>query len=279
MRHRVFFAAFAGGIVLMAAIATSQEAPAGRRGNNPQQRAEATRKFLGLGPEPDKAAAARGGPLFQQNCAFCHGPQARGAEGPSLITSDVVLDDEHGEKLVPFLKAGRPAKGMPSFAAVSDNQLKDIAEFIHLQVEDVANRGTYQIKNIVVGDAAQGKTYLAGHCLSCHKESDFDHIATKFRSPDQLQRTWVWPEQPGDAATAITATVKMPDGGSLEGRVTQISDFRVTLKDDNGQTHVIDREPGVDVQMHDPLSGHEKMLLTLKNSDLHNVTAYLESLK
>ena len=68
----------------------------------PEQRAAATRAFLGLGQEPDKAAAARGTPLFQQNCAFCHGPQARGATGPSLITSDEVLGDDHGEHLVPY---------------------------------------------------------------------------------------------------------------------------------------------------------------------------------
>ena len=68
----------------------------------PEQRAAATREFLGLGAKPDKEAAGRGAPLFRQNCAFCHGPQARGATGPSLITSDVVLDDDHGVAILPY---------------------------------------------------------------------------------------------------------------------------------------------------------------------------------
>lgn len=119
-----------------------------------QQRAAATRAFLGLGPVPDKAAAAKGEPLFEQDCAFCHGPRARGAIAPSLITSDVVLDDNHGEHLVPFLKNGRPDKGMPAFATVSDEHLTDIAEFLHLQVEEVANRGTYHVLDILVGTPA-----------------------------------------------------------------------------------------------------------------------------
>jgi mono/diheme cytochrome c family protein len=150
MRHRVFPALFAAGLVVVAGIAGSQETQTGAQEGaqaqatyqtmTPEQRAAATRAFLGLGPEPDKAAAARGTTLFQQNCAFCHGPQARGATGSSLITADEVLGDDHGEHLVAFLKRGRPEKGMPAFATMSDDQLTDIAEFLHLQVEAVANR-------------------------------------------------------------------------------------------------------------------------------------------
>jgi cytochrome c oxidase cbb3-type subunit III len=246
---------------------------------SPEQRAAATRVFLGLGAEPDKAAAARGAPLFQQNCAFCHGPQARGAEGPSLITSDVVLGDDHGEHLVPFLKSGRPEKGMPAFAGVPDDQLKDIAEFLHLQVEDVANRGAYHVLNILVGDAAQGKAYFAANCVSCHSVAAFAHIASKYRSPDQLQRGWVWPARPADNSLAITATVKTADSATISGRVAQVSDFRITLVDADGHTHVIERGTGVDVRMKDPLAPHQTMIMTLKNEDMHNVTAYLETLK
>src|SRR5271156_600675 len=266
MRHPLLKAISAGCLALLAAIVMSQEIqnaappapPAGgaRAGSNatPEQRAAATRVFLGLGPEPDRAAAARGAPLFQQNCGFCHGPQARGAEGPSLITSDVVLGDDHGEHLVPFLKSGRPDKGMPAFAGVPDDQLKDIAEFLHLQVEDVANRGAYHVLNILVGDAVKGQTYFAANCVSCHSVAAFAHIASKYRSPDQLQRGWVWPARPADNSLAITGTVKTADGATVSGRVTQVSDFRITLVDSDGRTHVIERGTGVDVRMKDPLA-------------------------
>lgn len=278
--HRKYIAALAGGLLLAAICGMAQEARGqGFRNLTPQQRAEWTRKFLGMGPAPDKAEAAKGGPFFQQDCSFCHGPQARGAEGPDLVTSELVLDDVHGDKLIPFLKVGRPALGMPSFASVPDTALKDIIEFIHLQVEDVANRGTYQVKNILVGNAADGRTYVANHCMTCHKSSDFAHIASKFRSPANLQRGWVWPERFGDPATAETANVTLADGGTLEGQVKQISDFKITLLDSAGQTHVIDRGPGVIVEVHNPLAAHQKMIMTLKNSTMHNVTAYLETLK
>jgi cytochrome c oxidase cbb3-type subunit III len=289
LHHPVLRALLAVAFAILAEIAVGQEVQTGDQNTaqpratnqnmTPDQRAAATRAFLGLGAEPDKAAAARGEPLFQQTCAFCHGPQARGATGSSLITSDVVLGDDHGEHLLPFLKKGLPEKGMPAFATMSDDQLKDITEFVHLQVEEVANRGAYKVLNILVGNKAQGKDYVATHCMSCHTPETFAHIGTRFRSPEQLQKGWIWPTRPGDNLLATTATVKTADGIAISGRVTQVSDFRITLVDSTGQTRTIDRKPGAVVQIKDPLAPHQKMIMTLKNSDMHDVTAYLDSMK
>lgn len=293
MRQQLLVGFLAGTVTVAAAVGFAQEAsgtgrnvhppqPPGRRSwmnMTPAQRAALTRNFLGLGPPPDKAAAARGKPIFEQNCAFCHGPQARGAVGPNLITSDVVLTDTHGKELAPFLKAGRPAKGMPSFAGMTDEQLTDVAEFLHQEVEDVANRGTYHLLNIVVGNPVKGHAYVTAHCMQCHTPATFAHIAKQYRTPDRLQRGWIWPERYGDLSQAVTATVKMPDGGQIAGRVTRVTDFQITLVDGMGQTHTIDRGPGVQVDLKDPLAAHEAMIMHLSNDAMHNVTAYLETLK
>jgi len=284
--QRLQWRLIAGGLAALAAVGVAQQSQTTaedgvRQYQNmtPEQRAQATRAFLGLGPEPDKAAAARGAPVYQQNCAFCHGPQARGATGPNLITSDQVLGDDRGEHLLPFLKQGRPEKGMPAFAAMPDQELKDIAEFLHLQVEEVANRGAYRVLNILVGNAAKGQEHVASHCMSCHTAETFAHIASRFRSPEQLQRGWIWPSRAGNERLAVTATVKTADGATLTGRVTQVSDFRILLVDSAGQTHVVDRGPGAEVKMNDPLEPHQRVIPTLTNDDMHNVTAYLDTLK
>lgn len=244
-----------------------------------QQRAAATRAFLGLGALPDPAAVTRGEPVYQQNCSFCHGPKARGATAPSLITSDLVLADDHGEHLAPFLKAGRPEKGMPAFSQLLERQRIDLAEYLHQQVEDVANRGAYQLPSIVVGDPAKGKAYVTNHCMRCHTDKTFVHIASRFRSADQLQRGWIWPNRTADNSLAITATVKTAEGLTLSGNVTQVSDFRITLISADGQTYTMDRAPGVEVHIQDPLAPHQALLTILKNDEMHNVTAYLETLK
>jgi len=265
-----------------AAAVPTPAPPAASAPGGPPRGAQAVREFLGLGPAPDAAAAKRGAPIFASNCAFCHGPQARGAEGPSLIYSELVLKDVHGATIADFLKAGRPEKGMPSFATLSDEQRKDVAEFLHQQIEDVANRGTYEIKNIVLGDPKKGSSYVAAHCLGCHSiTGDLKGLGKKWR-PADLQRNWIMP--PRIAASAITATVRdshRADDGqhTWQGRVQQIDDFRVSLVNDSGRLTVIERNPGVTVELHDPLAPHVAMIGNLADPDMINVTAYLETLK
>lgn len=251
-------------------------AQAAQTGPGPRS-AQSVHEFLGLGPAPDVEAAKRGAPVFAANCAFCHGPLARGAEGPSLIYSELVLEDQHGAAIGEFLKGGRPEKGMPAFATLSDEQRRDIAEFLHQQIEDVANRGTFQVKNIVLGDPKKGARYVTAHCLSCHSlGSDLRGLAAKWR-PVDLQRYWIMPPRT-EGNRAITATVRSPRG-SWQGRVQQIDDFRIVLGADSGPPVVIARDADVEVELHDPLAPHVAMIGNVTDSDMINVTAYLETLK
>lgn len=239
--------------------------------------AKGVREFLGLGPPPDAAAAKRGAPLYASDCAFCHGPLARGAEGPSLIYSDLVLRDVHGSLVVDFLATGRPGKGMPAFATLSEEQRRDIAEFLHQQIEDVANRGTYQVKNIVLGDPRQGARYVAAHCLGCHSPTgDLKDLSRRWR-PVDLQRYWIMPPRT-EPGCDITATVRSPRG-TWEGRVQRIDDFLIVLTDQSGRAIAIPRGADVEVELHDPLAPHVAMVGKLSDSDMIDVTAYLETLK
>ena len=77
----------------------------------------------------------------------------------------------------------------------------------------------------------------------------------------------------------MVATVKKRNGSTVAGRVTQLSDFRITLVDRAGETQVVEREPGMRVEIRDPLAAHQQMIMTLTNDDMHNVTAYLETQK
>lgn len=263
-------------VALLAALPNTLQAQA-RAVASPAARAQSTREFLGLGPAPDAAAAKRGAPVYAANCAFCHGPLARGAEGPSLIYSEMVLKDQHGSQVAEFLKAGRPDKGMPAFATLTEEQRKDIAEFVHQQIEDVANRGTYEVKNILLGDARKGAKYVAAHCLQCHSlKGDLKGLAGKWR-PVDLQRYWIMPPRTS-AGRAIRASVRSPQG-TWEGRVQQIDDFRIVLARDSGDSVVIARDADVAVELRDPLAPHVAMVGNLADSDMINVTAYLESLE
>lgn len=238
-----------------------------------------TRDFLGLGPAPDAAAAARGEKLYAPNCAFCHGEKARGAEGPNLIRSVVVLDDEKGELIGALIRKGRPSDGMPAFPNFSDAELHDIAQFLHLQVELVANRGLYKRLNVVTGNAADGQAYFngAGGCAHCHSVTgDLAHIGSRYQ-PDQLQVRFIWPGG-GRGSRAQKVTVTLANGQTVSGTLKQIDDFDVSLRDAAGNFRSWPRQE-VKVTMEDKLAGHRALLEKYTDRDMHDLTAYLVTLK
>jgi cytochrome c oxidase cbb3-type subunit III len=240
-----------------------------------------------LGPAADQEAAARGQTIFVQNCGFCHGPNATGAEGPDLLRSTVVLHDEKGERIGEVVTKGRPDRGMPSFSGMTPEQISDIAQFLHARVEAAANRFGYKVQNVVTGNATEGEKYFtgAGHCNQCHSATgDLAHIATKFE-PADLQAQFLYPartpnpdpEERGDPAQPVV-TVTLPSGETISGKLKRIDEFNISLWDQSGEFHSWPRSE-VKVEIHDPLQAHRDLLAQYTDSDMHNVLAYLETLK
>ena len=250
----------------------SRERPGGGRNN--------IREFLGLGPAPDPVAAERGQKLYAPNCAFCHGEKGRGADGPSLVRSQLVLHDEKGEVIGPILLRGRPDKGMPPFPSLTESQRYDIAQFLHLQVELAANRGTYKRLDVVTGDAKKGEAYFngAGHCTTCHSHAgDLAHIGSKYPA-DQLQTRFLWPGSGGDGLRRVTVT--LPSGQAFSGRIRRLDDFNVSIYDSSGNYHSWSREDDkVRVEVEDRLAAHRQLLDQYTDADMHNLLAYLVTLK
>ncbi len=239
----------------------------------------------------DPATLDRGRKTYQANCSFCHGANAKGGEsGPNLVRSIVVLHDENGNQIGQVVRNGRPDKGMPKFG-LSDDQISDLAAFLRDQVRAAALRGTYQILNIVTGDPKQGEAYFngKGHCSSCHSVSgDLAHIASKMDAVD-LQQHIVMPRETGrgrmekgpvNEKQAIIAKVVLSSGQSVEGILDHIDDFEVALTDSNGEFRSFSRNGDVpQVTLHDPLQAHTDLLMKYTDSDIHNLTAYLVTLK
>jgi cytochrome c oxidase cbb3-type subunit 3 len=250
---------------------------------------EGTREFLGLGRAPDPAAAARGEKLYTATCAFCHGPDARGAEGPNLVRSEVVLHDNTGEMIGPVLLKGRPEAGMPAMSSLTPDQIAEIAEFLHLQVEKAANRGLYGTifgnRDVLTGDPKGGEAYFngAGGCTKCHSATgDLAHVASKYQ-PVNLQNRWLWPgggRGRGDSGGGdqVKATVRLPSGETITGTVKRLDDFDVAIIDANGTYRSWPRER-ITVEIPDPLAAHRQMLDKYSDADVHNMTAYLATLK
>src|SRR5690242_16061362 len=170
--------------------------PPGTGGPGGTTQAERMQQFLAIGAPPDPAAVARGKNLFVATCGFCHGANANGGEsGPDLVRSVIVLHDENGNQIGPVVHGGRPGKGMPAFPAITQAQISDIAAFLKSRYQAAANRGAYQLQNIITGDAKAGEAYFngQGRCNTCHSVTgDLAGIAKRYE-PDALQSRFLYP--------------------------------------------------------------------------------------
>jgi len=253
-------------------------------------------------PPGDPALIARGQSLFEVNCRLCHGADLRGGDmgGVNLLRSNLVLTDQHGELILPVVHGGRANPGMPPmppFPQLADDDVKAIAEYIHSVAATMRGQGNPPpgsepvVLNIVVGDPAAGKAFFEQKCASCHSTSgDLAGVASRYPEPVQLQNAWVsgggsggrgargGGGRAGRAQTTVTVTTS--DGHRVQGRLDRIDDFMVVLTLADGMQRSFRRLGDVPrVEIQDPLEGHKKLLPVYSDKDIHDVTAYLVTVK
>jgi cytochrome c oxidase cbb3-type subunit 3 len=278
----------------------AQQPPAGGRGRGTFPN---TQRALA-----DAATIQRGNTLYGINCRLCHGADLRGGDlgGVNLLRSALVLSDQNGELILPVVKEGRQRPGMPVMPPIPlpDDDVKAIAAYIHSVAATMAGQGgpppgpPVEL-NIVVGDAAAGQKYFAANCASCHSPTgDLQRLASRYPSPMQLQNTWVagvpspgggrgrpggppaGAAEPPRVPKPVTVVVTTADGQRYEGRLDRIDDFIVSLTQADGTPKTFRRNGDVPrVQITDPLEAHKKMLVKYTDKDMHDVTAYLVTLK
>ncbi len=245
-------------------------------------------------PTGDPEQIARGKQAYEINCRGCHGADLRGGDmgGPNLLRSQIALSDRDGEHIIPVIQgslAGMPTINMsPDAAKATAIYVRSVLATIQVQGKPPSST---EPPTIVVGNAAEGQAYFASKCANCHSATgDLKGLASRFTDAKMLQNTWVT----GRARTGrfggggggrteskpITVTVTQPSGESVEGRLLRIDDFLVTLELPDGTSRTFRREGNVPkVEVHDPLEAHRDLLSTLSDKNMHDVTAYLVTLK
>jgi cytochrome c oxidase cbb3-type subunit 3 len=241
----------------------------------------------------DPAAVERGRTAFGGKCASCHRANARGGQGfsgPDLIRSVLVLQDVNGRQIGAYLEAGHPDKSTPPIPLAAAD-ITDIATFLHREITYAAERTNYQLQYVTTGNAKDGESYFNGAagCNSCHSPAgDLKGIGARYDGPT-LQALIAFGTiaggrgQAGTGAssrTARTATISLPSGETFTGVLVRLTDFDVTIRDDAGMPRSWLRTGNVPkVQVTDPLQGHINLLPKYTDTDIHNLAAYLATLK
>jgi cytochrome c oxidase cbb3-type subunit 3 len=247
-------------------------------------------------PPGDPQVVARGKALFEMNCQACHAPDLRGSgTGPNLLRSQIVLSDQSGELIAPVVGGSLP--GMKPIT-LSDDDIKAVALYVHDIVRTARGQGAppgpgVPVTEFVVGNAAAGKAYFDSKCASCHSVTgDLQRIGSRTPDARTLQNLWVSGgvvggagggrrgRGPADNPRTPTVTVTLASGEKVEGNLVKIDDFVVTLARSDGTIRTIRRDgdrPKVEVK--DPLAPHKALWSVMSDQDMHDVTAYLVTLK
>ena len=233
-------------------------------------------------PAPQKfppALIQSGESLFQQDCAFCHGRDAAGGEtGPDLTRSKLVNDDIKGEKIGAVVRNGRPDAGMPRFS-LTDQQIAGLTAYIHNQKtvaeSQKGGRRGVDVSDLQTGNVDAGKAYFngAGHCSTCHSPTgDLAGVASRFEGL-KLEERMLYPR---NARSKVTVT--LPSGETMTGTLAYRDEFTVGLRDDSGRYHSWPVS-SVKFTVDDPAEAHVAQLSKYTDEDVHNLMAYIQTLR
>jgi cytochrome c oxidase cbb3-type subunit III len=222
--------------------------------------------------------------VFRQDCSFCHGRDAGGGEsGPDLTRSKLVAADVDGDKIGPVIRNGRPDKGMPRFDR-SEAQIASLVAFIHTQRNNVMAAGSrnrsggrkgVDASDLQTGNAAAGKQYFegAGGCATCHSPTgDLAGIASRYRGLE-LEEQMLYPRQ---AKSKVTVT--LPSGQVIDGTLAYFDEFTVGLTDASG-VYRSWRTRDVRYKVDSPADAHVDLFIRYTDADIHNLMAYLQTLR
>lgn len=241
-------------------------------------------------PPGDPAVIERGQALYGLHCRACHGIDLRGGDlgGPNLLRSQLVLRDREGELIWPVLRDGQSTAGgspMPPQSLSEDDALA-VAVYLHSVLATATRQGgppegAGVELNILVGDADAGRAYFEANCASCHSPTgDLAGIASEITEPQDLQNTWVRGRRLGAERPPVTVTVTLSSGERVVGALDRHDDFYVSLVTAGGERRSFSRrgnEPRVELD--DPAGRHTELLPVYTDTDIHNITAYLATLR
>jgi cytochrome c oxidase cbb3-type subunit 3 len=223
----------------------------------------------------------RGQAQFASSCAMCHGAAATGGAGPNLIQSSLVRHDQGGDLIGPVVLQGRADRGMPAFPTMTSGDVSDLAAFLSSLVAAASVTSSSgqakdkSLEQLLTGNAERGKRYFngAGGCSACHSPTgDLAAISGKY-SPTELQDRFLSPP-----AEKVTVTVSLQSGQKVQGKLLHLDPFYVAIEDEEGWYRSWPLAQ-VKVEVKHSLDAHTQLLGKYTDKDIHDLFAYLETIK
>lgn len=257
--RRFFFPATIAALLFLASVARLQsQAPS-------ENRSARARKNT-------STSSVEGKKAFESICAACHGLDGRGGErGPDIARRQEVLR-RTDSLLLEILEKGRPAAGMPAFAALGTEKLQGILTYLRtLQGIGPASA--------LPGDAKRGKSLFFGKagCSQCHMMNgaggflgaDLSNYGAT-QSPAEIRNKILNINRDPDPRSK-TVAVTLRNGIVLTGLARNEDNFSLQLQSLDGSFHLLSKSDIVhqEAQPTTPMpSGYDSLLSPAELDDL-----------
>jgi len=178
----------------------------------------------------------------------------------------------------PVVPDGRPDKGLPRFDR-SEPQIASLMAFVHIQQNNALSRKGgrkgVDVADLQTGNAQVGKQYFdgAGGCTTCHSPTgDLAGIASRYRGLE-LEEQMLYPKH---AKSRVTVT--LASGQTITGTLAYLDEFTVGLIDPTGSYRSW-RTSDVQHKVDAPVNAHVELFSKYTDDDIHNLMAYLQTLR
>jgi cytochrome c oxidase cbb3-type subunit 3 len=201
-----------------------------------------------------------------------------GETGPDLTQSKLVLSDTTGEKIAAVVREGKPDNKMPAFN-FSSQEINSLIAFIHVREAAAkahpGGRRGVSVEDLQTGNAQAGKEYFegAGGCAKCHSpRGDLAGLANRYQGL-QLEERMLYPR-----GAKSTVTVTLPSGQKISGALAYRDEFTIALRDGSG---VYRSWPTSRIRfsVESPADAHVELFSKYTDQDVHNLMAYMQTLK
>jgi ubiquinol-cytochrome c reductase cytochrome c subunit len=177
---------------------------------------------------PSNPMTGRGGSLYGQNCASCHGNQAEGTQnGPPLVgVGSASVDFQLSTGRMPLRgNAYQPSHQTPAFSRADIDAIVGYVSGF--------GGGGPGIPDVNPGDVADGRTLYVTHCAACHSAAGVGATLTNGQVAPSLMRST--PTQVGEAVRVGPGLMPaFPDTVLTSRDVDALAGYVQTLQNKRG---------------------------------------------